>query len=163
MSFRPLPGDLALASATPAFSFVVPDLCNDGHDAPCVTGTPGGLAQADAFLAQWVPKIMAAPAYRDGGLIVITFDEGSDCSRLLRRDIRLQPDHPNVPVPGKNGPGGGRIGAVLLSPLIKPGTVSTVDYNHYSLLRTIEDIFGLPHLGDAAMPQVRSFGPDVFG
>jgi phosphatidylinositol-3-phosphatase len=73
------------------------------------------------------------------------------------------PDHPNVPLPGKNGPGGGRIGAVLLSPLIRPGTVSTVDYNHYSLLRTVEDIFGLPHLGDAAMPQVRSFGPDVFG
>jgi hypothetical protein len=48
-------------------------------------------------------------------------------------------------------------------PLIRPGTVSTVDYNHYSLLRTVEDIFGLPHLGDAAMPQVRSFGPDVFG
>ena len=60
-------------------------------------------------------------------------------------------------------PGGGRIGAVLLSPLIRPGTVSTVDYNHYSLLRTVEDIFGLPHLGDAAMPQVRSFGADVFG
>jgi phosphatidylinositol-3-phosphatase len=38
-----------------------------------------------------------------------------------------------------------------------------VDYNHYSLLRTVEDIFGLPHLGDAGMPQVRSFGPDVFG
>jgi len=35
--------------------------------------------------------------------------------------------------------------------------------DHYSLLRTIEDIFGLPHLGDAAMPQVRSFGTDVFG
>jgi phosphatidylinositol-3-phosphatase len=68
-----------------------------------------------------------------------------------------------VPEPGKNGSGGGRTGAILLSPLIRPGTVSTVDYNHYSLLRTIEDIFGLPHLGDAAMPQVKSFGPDVFG
>ena len=68
-----------------------------------------------------------------------------------------------MPLPGKSGPGGGSIGAVLLSPLIKPGTVSDVQYNHYSLLRTIEDIFGLPHLGDAAMPQVRSFGPDVSG
>jgi hypothetical protein len=38
-----------------------------------------------------------------------------------------------------------------------------VDYNHCSLLRTMEEIFGLPHLGDAAMPQVRSFGLDVFG
>ena len=57
----------------------------------------------------------------------------------------------------------GCVGALLLSPLIKPGTVSAVDYNHYSLLRSIEDISGLPHPGDAAMPQVRSFGPDVFG
>jgi hypothetical protein len=64
-----------------------------------------------------------------------------------------------VPLPGKTGPGGGRIGAVLLSPLIRPGTVSTVAYNHYSLLRSIEDIFGLPHLGDAAMPQDPSLAP----
>jgi phosphatidylinositol-3-phosphatase len=40
--------------------------------------------------------------------------------------------------------------------------VSAVAYNHYSMLRTIEDIFGLQHLGDAAMPAVKSFGPDVF-
>jgi phosphatidylinositol-3-phosphatase len=145
------------------FPFVVPDLCNDGHDAPCVTGAPGGLAQADAFLARWVPAIMAAPAYRDGGLIVVTFDEGSDAAACCGETSGLGPGHPNVPLPGRTGPGGGRVGAVLLSPLIKPGTVSTVNYNHYSLLRTIEDIFGLPHLGDAAMPQVKSFGKDVFG
>jgi hypothetical protein len=163
LSFRPLPGDLARAGTTPAFSWISPNLCDDGHDAPCVTGAPGGLAQADAFLAQWVPKIMAAPAYQDGGLIVVTFDEGGDSAACCGEASGLSPDHPNVPLPGKNGPGGGRIGAVLLSPLIRPGTVSTVDYNHYSLLRTVEDIFGLPHLGDAAMPQVRSFGPDVFG
>ena len=163
LSFRPLPGDLARTSATPAFSFIVPDLCDDGHDAPCVTGAPGGLAQADAFLSRWVPKIMAAPAYRDGGLIVVTFDEGSDAAACCGEVSGLSPAHPNVPEPGRNGPGGGRIGTVLLSPLIRAGTVSTVEYNHYSLLRTVEDIFGLPHLGDAAMPQVRSFGPDVFG
>ena len=46
LSFRPLPGDLARASTTPAFSWISPNLCNDGHDAPCVTGAPGGLAQA---------------------------------------------------------------------------------------------------------------------
>jgi hypothetical protein len=126
-----------------------------------VTGARGGLAQADAFLARWVPAIMAAPAYRDGGLIVVTFDEGRDAAACCGETAG--PGHPNVPLPGKSGPGGGRIGAVLLSRLIKPGTVSTVEYNHYSLLRWIEDIFGLPHLGDAAMPQVGSFGPDVFG
>ena len=47
LSFRPLPGDLARASATPAFSFLVPNLCTDGHDAPCADGALGGLAQAD--------------------------------------------------------------------------------------------------------------------
>ena len=47
-------------------------------------------------------------------------------------------------------------------PSAMPGTVSTVDYDHYSMLRTIEDIFGLSHLGDAAMPQVKPFGADVF-
>ena len=159
----PLAGDLALASAAPAFSFIVPNLCNDGHDSPCVTGAPGGLAQADTFLARWVPKIMATPAYRHGGLIVITFDEGSGSASCCGETPGFSPDHPNVPDPGKNGPGGGRVGAVLLSPLIRPGTISTAEYNHYSLLRTVEDIFGLPHLGDAAMPAVRSFGPDVFG
>jgi phosphatidylinositol-3-phosphatase len=106
---------------------------------------------------------MAAPAYRDGGLIVITFDEGSDSAACCGEMSGISSAHPNVLEPGMNGPGGGRVGAILLSPLIRPGTVSTVDYNHYSLLRTVEDIFDLPHLGDAGMPQVRSFGQDVFG
>jgi phosphatidylinositol-3-phosphatase len=60
------------------------------------------------------------------------------------------------------GPGGGRVGAVLLSKFIKPGTVSTKPYNHFSQLRSVEDIFGLKHIGDAQMTQVKSFGPDVY-
>ena len=163
LSFRPLPGDLARAAATPAFSFIAPDLCNDGHDAPCVTGAPGGLVQADAFLSQWVPTIMARAGLPGRRPDRDHLRRGQRRGRLLRRDLGISPSHPNVPLPGKTGPGGGRTGAVLLSPLVRPGTVSTVAYNHYSLLRSIEDIFGLPHLGDAAMPQVRSFGPDVFG
>ena len=163
LSFRPLPGDLARAAATPAFSFIAPDLCHDGHDAPCVTGAPGGLVQADAFLSQWVPTIMARAGLPGRRPDRDHLRRGQRRGRLLRRDLGISPSHPNVPLPGKTGPGGGRTGAVLLSPLIRPGTVSTVAYNHYSLLRSIEDIFGLPHLGDAAMPQVRSFGPDVFG
>ncbi|MES2491574.1 MAG: alkaline phosphatase family protein [Pseudomonadota bacterium] len=64
--------------------------------------------------------------------------------------------------PGLVGPGGGRIGAVLVSPFIKPGTVSDVPYNHYSMLRSIEDIFDVPHLGYAAQPGLAPFGDDIF-
>jgi hypothetical protein len=51
---------------------------------------------------------------------------------------------------------------VLLSPFIAPGTTSATPYNHYSLLRTVEDFFGLPHLGYAGAPRLQSFGADVF-
>jgi hypothetical protein len=85
-------------------------------------------------------------------------------------------------------PGGGDTGTVLISPLIKPGTVSSTYYNHYSTLRTLEDLFltgqsctnpsnadtplvagtvcggldGLGHIGYAAQAGLASFGPDVF-
>lgn len=84
--------------------------------------------------------------------------------------------------------GGGDTGTVLISPLIKPGTVSTVNYNHYSTLRSLEDLFltgktcsepnnadtpltagtvcggldGLGHVGYAAQPGLASFGSDIF-
>ena len=51
---------------------------------------------------------------------------------------------------------------MLLSPFIRPGTTTSAQYNHYSLLRSIEDAFGLAHLGYAAAPGLRSFGSDVF-
>jgi hypothetical protein len=65
---------------------------------------------------------------------------------------------------GANGiSGGGRTGTVLLSPFIKPGVVTSRPYNHYSTLRTIEDIFGLSHLGYAGYPDTPIFGSDIFG
>jgi hypothetical protein len=51
---------------------------------------------------------------------------------------------------------------VLLSPFIRPGTTTAQQYNHYSLLRSIEDVFGLPHLGYAAAAGLRPFGADVY-
>ena len=51
---------------------------------------------------------------------------------------------------------------MILSPFVKPGTVSDVAYNHYSTLRWIEDQFGLPHLGYAAANGLVTFGEDVF-
>jgi hypothetical protein len=144
---------------TPNFTFIVPNLCHDGHDRPCKNGEPGGLESANTFLRHWVPRIIASPAYQADGVIIINFDEALsiDASACCR-----QPSGPNTTKPGVNGPGGGRTGAVLLSRFIKPGTVSNVPYNHYSLLRSVEDVFGLPHLGYAGRARLASFGRDVF-
>lgn len=55
------------------------------------------------------------------------------------------------------GFGGDRTGAVLLSPFLKPGTVSNVPFNHYSMLKTVEDIFGLDYLAYAGQPGLQGF------
>lgn len=152
-----LADDLKQINTTPNFSYVVPGLCHDGHDAPCVDGEPGGLVSADRFLRAWIPRILQSPAFRRDGLLVITFDEGDRATACCG-----EKGLPGGPQPGKFGPGGGTVGAVLLSPFIAPGTVSHVPYNHYSLLRSIEDIFGLGHLGMARAAGLQAFGPDVF-
>src|SRR5581483_1135576 len=72
-----LPQALTAYSATPNYVFITPDLCDDGHDAPCADGQPGGLAQADKFLQTWVPQITGSPAFRQDGLLIITFDEAA--------------------------------------------------------------------------------------
>jgi phosphatidylinositol-3-phosphatase len=152
--------DLSTLAKTPRFSFITPNLCNDGHDYPC-TNQPSGasaLADIDSFLETWVPKITASQAFRENGLLEIVFDEGpnSDASACCE-----EMPGPGSPSPGISGPGGGRVGAVLLSPFITPGTLSTTAYNHYSSLASWESLLGLPRLAYAAtVPSV--FGKDVF-
>ena len=161
-----------------------------GGKTPCADGTyPGGLISADKFLADTVPNILASPAFQHDGLLIITFDEADidiepgDAAGTLKvkGDASAccgEPHGPNIkpdsePVfapgdtlpdkgPGVAGAGGGKIGAVLISRFIKPGTVSQEPYNHYSLLRSIEDLFGLDHLGYAGQKGLKSFGSDVF-
>jgi phosphatidylinositol-3-phosphatase len=154
--------DLKRTSATPAYSFITPNLCADGHDYPCVNAPSGAsaLADIDAFLSTWIPKIMASPAYQKGGLIEITFDE-SDGAQSDSSSCCGEVPGPASPLPGITGPGGGKIGALLLSPDIKPGTVSTTPYNHYSTLATDEALLGLPRLGEARTV-TSTFGSDVF-
>ena len=115
VSFQPLLHDLASATTTPAFSWISPNLCFDGHDAPCVTGDPGGLTEIDAFLQIWIPQILNSPAYKQNGLIVITFDEGQQQRRLLWRDARPHGLAPQHRQPRHAGPGRrpGRRGAAL--------------------------------------------------
>ncbi len=156
-----LAADLASVDTTPNFSLIVPGLCHDGHDSPCVGGEPGGLVSADAFLKQWVPLILASPAFRRDGLLVVTFDE-SNGPKTDATACCGEIAGPNAVLPGFTGPGGGRVGAVLISPFIKPGTRSETAYNHYALLRSVEDLFGLPYLGYAGSAGLAGFGADVY-
>ena len=147
--FAQLAQDLKSVRTTPNLAYISPNLCDDGHDIPCIDGRPGGLATADAWLRQHIPAILASPAYRQDGMLVITFDEGDGTTA-----------GPAGLLPG--GTAGGRVGALVLSPSARGGTTSDTPYNHYSLLATIEDAFSLPRLGYAGAPGLRPFGPDVF-
>ena len=177
--------DLRSEKTTPSFGFITPNLCNDGHDETCAgpnsTGANvGGLTGADEFLKAWMPLIMDSPAYKHGDmLVVITFDE-SDVGGPGSADACCnEASGPNTHAPGDAGdatdsaaPGGGQIGALLLNAkyIVKGSTDTTGSYNHYSALRSYEDLLGLTtggtdgdgHLGFAAATGLVPFGTDVF-
>lgn len=165
--------DLQSVATTPNLSFITPNLCEDAHESEC------GLPRVDELLKRWVPLIQSSPAYRQDGMVVVTFDEASSLVGVSGGDDTAaccnEIPGPNTPMPGISGPGGGRVGAVILSPYVKPGTTSDTPYNHYSLLRSFEDLFGISsggddghgHLGfagsyDPTYPGPGSFGCDVY-
>ncbi|MDQ4503903.1 alkaline phosphatase family protein [Sinomonas sp. ASV322] len=182
--------DLAQKRTTPEFAMVTPNVCNDGHDDTCVGpntegGHTGGLVAADLWLKHWMPLILDSPAYKSGEmLVVVTFDEASmkDSSACCGEQAGPDNANPGYPTlmtlfggsaptaPGQY-PGGGRVGAVLLnSKWIASGSVNTTPYNHYSALRSYEDLLGIEsggsdghgHLGFAGQTGLRPFGTDVF-
>jgi phosphatidylinositol-3-phosphatase len=160
-----LKDDLASAKSTPSFSYIVPGRCDDGDTTPCAAGQTGGMAAADGFLQKVVPEILHSKAYKENGLLVITVDEAPSSGEYADSSSCCgQPSFPNLPAPsGALGkPGGGQVGALLLSPFIKGGNLEQGTYNHFSLLRTVEDFFGLSHLGYAAGKEVSSFSPSLF-
>jgi phosphatidylinositol-3-phosphatase len=148
VDYTNLAKDLQSPATTPNLAYISPNLCHDGHDSPCVDGQPGGLKSADAWLKEQIPAILDSPAYRQDGMLVITFDE-TDGNQTGPSGL-----------PG--GTAGGLVGALVLSPFTSPGTSTGTIYNHYSLLATMEDIFSVPRLGYAGAPGLPSFGPDVF-
>jgi hypothetical protein len=155
--------DLASVATTANYIFITPNLCSDGHDVHCIDGRAGGLTGIDRFLRRWVPLIEVAPAFSADGMLVITFDESDGAGAEGSSACCAEKALPGARFrPGFSGPGGGRVGAIVLSKFVRPGTVSTVPYNHYSLLRTVEAIFALPYLGYAAEQELRVFGADVF-
>jgi hypothetical protein len=179
--------DLKSQKTTPRFAFITPNLCSDGHDGTCqgtnsTGGHVGGLTGADQFLHTWMPLLLKSPAYKSGNtLIVITFDEADVDTSVpgYAADCCNELPGPNTHAPGNaalssdaGAPGGGQIGALLLnSKYIAPGTTDTTgSYDHYSALRSYEDLLGLTtggsdglgHIGYAAAKGLLPFGHDVF-
>ena len=121
--FAQLHADLARRSL-PRFVWITPDVCHDMHSCP--------IADGDRFLARLVPLLQRAVGPR--GAIVVTWDEGADHAGCCGRAS------------------GGQIPTIVTGPAARPGARSRIAYDHYSLLRTVEDAFGLPHLRGAACP-----------
>ena len=126
-----------------------------------------------------VPEITASPAYKEeGGLIAITFDQAPQAGPAADSSSCCgTPEYPNLPAPAAPaegtepaapGPvkptgGGGRVGMLLLSPYVAPGTVDeTAYYNHFSFLRSVEELLELEPLGYAADPVLTGFDSTVF-
>jgi len=131
----------------PVFSFVEPDTCHDGHDTQSLGGCtldpegptyPSGTAAIEAWLPGFVHQLTTSKGWDDHSLLVITFDEA-----LPTDTTGCAPCHDTS--------AGGRIGTVLISPLLaKRGSVSSWQGDHYSLIRTWELAWGLPTLKSKA-------------
>jgi hypothetical protein len=134
--YTDLPGDLML-NTLPAFAFITPDTCHDGHDSPCSNGAPGGLVSADSWLSSNVPNLLT---YLQGhnGLLIINFDEGG---LGVPSGVPSLTDYLCFTCASFGL--GGRTGAIFIGPGLTAGKTSTASYDHYSLLRTIEDSFGI--------------------
>jgi len=119
----------------PKFVFISPNRTDDDHDTSASTG--------DTWLSSEVPAIMATPQYQSGRMaIFITFDES------------------NVnDTEGATSPPNNHVYTAVISPYTH-GVKATTEYTHYSLLRTTEELLGLPLLGNAATANsmVANFG-----
>jgi acid phosphatase len=111
----------------PHYSFIVPNLMDDAHD--------GSLAQADAWLQTNIAPLLASSAFQSSGLVIITFDEGS------QTDITH---------------GGGQVATLIISSTAKKGFHSQTLYQHQSVLRLI-----LSGSGIETFPGTSATAPDM--
>ncbi|MHB8418278.1 MAG: alkaline phosphatase family protein [Myxococcales bacterium] len=124
-------GELAsdLTGTLPSYSFITPNLTDDMHNSTVSAG--------DNWLAAQLPALLGSAAYKAGGAVFITWDEGE----------------------GGDGP----IGMIVLSPFAKGGGYhNAIHYDHSSMVKTVEEIFGLsPLVGHAADSSVNDLS-DLF-
>jgi hypothetical protein len=117
----------SLPNLSAAFTFITPNLCHDMHSSSCASDTSGEVKNGDAWLASFLPKVLASKQYRSGTTAVfITWDE--DDSR-----------------------GSQRVPTLVVAPSVRRGARSAKRFDHYALLRTTQQMLGLrPFLGNAA-------------
>jgi phosphatidylinositol-3-phosphatase len=131
--FTQLNADIA-SGTLPNFVWISPDACNDMHGASGsgVTGCDtydGQIALGDAFIHTLVPQIMHSSAWSEGAAIVIAWDEGNSSDGCCKSPA---------------GNGGGNVPLIVITSQGPHHIVlSSAAYNHYSLLGTIEQVWGL--------------------
>jgi hypothetical protein len=150
--FTELEKDLRKVETTANYSYISPNLCNAGVSGQCAPGAADGAASADAFLATLVPKILASPAYKQDGLLILSFGQ-----------VNPAPIDPATGVAVAPSGDPKRVGALLVSQFVSPGSTDAVPYDPYSLLASSEDLFGLSRLGSAGGAEVKSFAPALLG
>lgn len=130
------------SGAVPRLVWVTPNLCDSGHDcSPSV---------AAAWLTRFVAEVTASSAWQHDGLLVVIWDEGES-------DAALDTETGAVVSSG----GGGPVLAIVVAPGTTAGRALAGPYDHYSLLKTVEEAFGLPLLGGATAPAVRDLSAFV--
>lgn len=107
----------AFDPAAADFQLIVPNMCHTMHDCP--------VADGDGWLRDFVPEVLGSSAWKDDGVLFITFDEGADKSRQ------------------------NEVPTLVMAPDVAPGLRSGVAHNHYSLLRTIQTGLGVPCLAES--------------
>ena len=172
VSLEQLAPDLEAAKTTPALSYIVPNACHDGGEVPCEPGLTGGPLEAEETLKAIVPEILESDAYKEGGLIAITSSQAPQAGEKADPGACCAyPAYSNLPpaeavegaTPGtKASGGGGRVGMLLISPYVKAGSVNETNYNHFTMLLTIEELFELEKLGYAQEAALLPFDSTVF-
>jgi hypothetical protein len=148
------------------YNEITPDQFNDMHSSLNTNFNYAGqtwthntdqesIALGDNFLSKIVPTIMASPAYKNNGVIVIWYDETEG------------------PDPGRDTPGAGTtLAEIVISPLARGNAyTNNIQYTHSSDLKSLQELFGVSapgggFLGDANTPGTKDlsdlFVPGVF-
>jgi hypothetical protein len=138
-SSSPLLTDFSSEASAPSFAFVTPNLCDDMHG---IEGCPNPnlILAGDDWLKQWLPLITSTTVYKSHDTaIFIVWDEGESSTSTIGENCATNTVDQSCHVP-----------AIVIAPSVKPKTTASTLFNHYSLLKTVEDLLGVPELGLAS-------------